>query len=370
MTILGENGGAADNSDDPGAQAVPLADGAATVYLPGDWTLLQHFYLNAVFEVSWLEGARLAVFFKTYEDPRAVRENNLAGYLQRKEFVYPEDDLYTGAGDTDDEGRPILRRYDGHTAAADRRAPGARDAVSIWRRAAIAGPDHVRVVEFRLWFPEDLEDTEEARSVRRFLSVVAEQTDIATGPRAADRIANTPALRTESFWNAIHMRVPRDWPAAELHGEEDDAPYKFDDPDPRSRWTLWVNFTPFGEPGDGQVPVAPDEVAQGATEEALASGEYDEVSVDPMPDRPDEAAVRMISSSVEDGEPLRNISWTKITHTGDRTLSTNFRWVVIRSVVEAADIRDLTDLVEAEALNALITDPDLEPPVRNSANRG
>jgi len=368
MAIVGENGGAADSPDDPGAQAIPLADGSATIYLPGDWPLLQHFYLNAAFDVSWLEGARLAVFFKTYEDPRAVRENNLAGYLQRKEFFYPEDDPHSYAGDTDDEGRPILRRYDGHTAAADRRAPGARDALSIWRRAAIAGPDHVRVVEFRLWFPEEREDTEDAKSVRRFLDTVATETDIATGPRAVDRIANTPALRTESFWNAIHMRVPRDWPAAELHGTGDDAPYKFDDPDPQERWTLWIDFTAYGEPGDGPGPFAPDRFAGEVAEKCLDSGGFDEVSVDPMPDRPDEAAVRSIHSTVEDGEPLRHVMWSKITHTEDRTISSQFRWVVIRSVIDTAEIRDLTDLLEAEMLNALITDPDFEPPVRISAN--
>jgi len=369
MATIGENGGPADGSDDPGAQAVRLADGVVTVYLPGDWTLLQHFHFNAVFDVSWLPGARLAVFFRTYEDPRAVRENNLAGYLQRREFSYPDDDPCSGAGDTDDDGRPIMRRYDGHTAAADNRTPGARDALSIWRRAAIAGPSHVRVVEFRLWFPEDREDTEDAESVRRFLDTAVAETDIWSFPQAADRIANTPALRTESFWNAIHMRVPRDWPAAELHGSDDDAPYKFDDPDPRARWTLWVNFTVFGEPGDGPGPFAPDRFAQEVVEKALASGEYEDVSVDPLPDRPEEAVVRTIHSSVEDGEPLRHVTWNKITHTGDRTISSQFRWVVIQSVADSERGRALTDLLEAEALNALITDPDLEPTVQVSANR-
>lgn len=359
-----------DDDDGPDAQAIALAGGAAMVHLPGEWPLIGNNYFGALFDVSWLAGARLAVTLSAFHDPEAVRDKDLAPFLTEGVFSdLKELELrYDDAGNVDYE--EILRRADGHRTPDRERAPKVREAFSLWRRIGVAPPDIVRRLDFQLRFPEQLEDSEDAQSVRRFLNRAIPLAEFSPHPVDSDRVASFAGLRRVSLWNAIHFLIPADWPEAVRHKPEENGPYKFDDPDPSSRWTLWVDYTIFGEPGDGRAELSPEQFAQEVSEHMIQSGDYEEVWVDPLPDRPDEAAIKTLYSSVEDGEPLRQITWSKIVHTQDRTVSASFRWVVIKSVLDEGEIRALDGLLELGILNAVITDPDADPLLHGGPGEG
>lgn len=353
------------------AQAVVLGDGMVTLYLPKDWQISEHEFLKATLVATWLDGARLDLRAWSYEGPEEIGRNALAHFVTGPDLPPLSEDglVYDENGAPDYEG--FTQRAGGFTLPDPGESPDVQEAFRIWRRIAILRPDHVRVIEARLFMPPEEAESEAALRIRNYLDQLMPETVFSNRTTAADRIAPTPELRKFSVWNTIYMRVPADWPDPERANQDGTGRYVFDDKGPDSKWTLWIDYVVYGDPGDGHGSMTAAEFAAKIADRTRESNpELDNVWVDPMPDRPDQAVVKTLHYGVEDGEPLCFMNWYVITHTSDRPVTGQFSWVLTCKAMNDPDIVALTELVEAEVLKAVILDPDagkLAPSPQGSA---
>jgi len=344
------------------AQAVELGDGLITLYLPKDWPLTEQGFLNATLDVSWVESGQLYLRGWSYEATEDIRNNDLAHFVagpdlpEIDEENVPKDE--TGARNF----AAVTHRASGTAERPEAPAGEPREAFRLWRRIGLLRPDHVRVFEAHLYVPGESADSEGADRARHYLEHLIPRAVFADRPMTADRIAPSPTLRKDSFWDSIYLRVPHDWPDAERSERSDGAHrYVYDDTDPRARWTLWVDLERFLGPDAGLTGIDAARYAQRIADKSPSAGKPGHtIWVDPMPDRPDEAAVKILYDGIEDGERLRFLNWYKIVRVGRGLLMGAFNWVVVSWFAEEPEIAALTELIETEVLNAVLRDPEAD----------
>lgn len=80
------------------------------------------------------------------------------------------------------------------------------------------------------------------------------------------------------------------------------------------------------------------------------------VWIDPMPDRPHEAVLKIEYGSVDNGITLRHVSWQKVVNHNGKVILGQFIWVVPEAVLNDPGIIALKELVERECSNAVLVD--------------
>jgi hypothetical protein len=350
-------------------QELILGDGAAILLLPEDWTVTRRAFFHARLAVPWIDGASLFVELKTYEDADTIAANDLERFVTGPHLpALTEEDLVYDA-----DGRPdyerVTRRAGGYALPDGEGAPDRREAFRLWRRINVLKPAHIRTIEAHLYIPEEEAESERADEARHVLNEMLRATHFAEYETAADRVASTPALSRIWLWDTICLRVPADWPEMERENPDGSGMYVMDDKE-TDRWTLWIDYHSYaltdGKPNDTD----PVDWARRLTDDFPERQNIYGVWLDPMPDRRDEAAAKAEFGSVEKGEKLRHVAWHKVTRTPRAMILSHFTWVVPEKNWNDPDIVALTQLVEAEALNAVIVDRDaaaLEPPAAGSA---
>jgi len=341
------------------AQAVVLGDGLATLYLPKDWPITEQDFLTARLTVSWLDGAWLFLQAWSYEATEDIRNNELAHFLSGPHLPQlTEDELVH-----DENGRPdyekITQRAGGRAEPPTEGAADIREAFRLWRRINVLRPDHVRILEAQLYVPEEDEETELADRIRHYLDNLLPQAVYADRVTGADRIAPSPDMAKVSFWDTIFMRLPADWPDAKRKNPDGTGRYLIDDPGPDDLWTLWIDYEAFLGAKVGWNGKSAEEFAQTISDSSPAqSRNAGNVWLDPMPDRPAEAAVKVLTHAVEHGDPLRIVSWYKIARVERGLIMGKFNWVLLERVADDPEFQALTELIETEVLNAVILDRD------------
>lgn len=353
------------------AQAVVLGDGLATLYLPKDWPVTEQGFLTARLTVAWLDGAWLFLQAWSYEATEEIRNNELAHFLSGPNLpqLTEEELVY------DENGRPdfekITQMAGGFALPEAEGAADIREAFRLWRRINVLRPDHLRVIEAQLYMPEESEESEEAGRIRHYLDHLVPETVFADRVTGADRIGPSPEMAKVAFWDTIYMRLPADWPDAKRKNPDGTGRYLIDDPGPDSLWTLWIDYDAYLGADAGWEGMSADEFARKISENKQAAARNaGNVWFDPMPDRPDEAAIKELSHTVEDGEPLRIMSWVKIARVGRGMIMGKFNWVLLERVADDPAFQALTALIETEVLNAVILDkdaPKLAPAPRGRA---
>jgi len=341
------------------AQAVVLGDGLATLYLPKDWRVTKQDFLTARLTVTWLDGAWLFLEASSYEATEDIRNNALAHFLSGPNLPQvTEDELVRDAN-----GRPdyekITQRAGGYALPNTAGAADVRGAVRIWRRISILRPDHVRIIDAQLYMPEEDADTEEAERIRHYIDHLLPETVFADRVTGADRIAPSPDMAKVSFWDTIFMRLPADWPDAKRSNPDGTGRYLIDDPGPDSPWTLWIDYDAFLGADAGIDGLSAEDFARRISERSpAASRNAGNVWFDPMPDRPDEAAVKVLTGEIDHGDPIRILSWYKVARVSRGFIMGSFNWVVVERVADEPAFRALTEAIETEVLNAVILDKD------------
>ena len=128
------------------AQALEFGDGTVTLYLPKEWDIREHNFFHAKLAVTWIEGAHLFVALKTYEDPEAIRANDLERFLAGPHLPpLAKNDLVYDENGVPDYGR-ITQRAGGYAVPDTQGVADAREAFRLWRRIGIRNPNHVRTL--------------------------------------------------------------------------------------------------------------------------------------------------------------------------------------------------------------------------------
>lgn len=340
------------------AQMLELGGGMLTLYLPKDWPITERGFLQAKLDVSWADGGWLYVRGWSYEATGEIEANTLAGFVSGPDLPEIDEEKVpkNEAGAPDYE--QVTHRASGGALPIESKIVEDTEAFRLWRRIGVLRPDHVRVIEVHLYLPVETCDSDGAMRARHYLELLIPETVFADHITPADRIAPSPTLRKDSFWDTIYLRVPHDWPDAERSEKSDGTHrYVYDDPGPEAKWTLWVDYVAFlGRDANysGKTAV---EFAQRLADRSPRAGEDDaRIWVDPMPERPDEAAVKIQHDGIEDGEPLRFISWYKFVQVGRGFIMGQFNWVLIKRAMDEAEIVALTELIETEVLNSVLLD--------------
>lgn len=341
------------------AQAVVLGDGLATLYLPKDWPVTEQGFLTARLTVTWLDGAWLFLQAWSFDATEDIRKNELAHFLSGPNLPQLTEEEVA----RDANGRPdyekTTQRAGGYAVPDIAGAADVREAFCILRRISVLRPDHVRIIEAQLYMPEADAETEEAARIRHYIDHLLPHTVFADRVTGADRIAPSPDMTKASFWDTIFMRLPADWPDARRANPDGTGRFVIDDPGPDSLWTLWIDYDAFLGADAGFDGLSAEDFARRISDESpAASRDAGNVWLDPMPDRPGEAAVKVLSHSVEDGDPLRIISWYKIANVGRGLIMASFNWVMVERVADEPAFRALTEVIETEVLNAVILDKD------------
>lgn len=336
---------------------IDLGFGAASVAIPAHWTERSFDINEAAFDVAELPGASFAVRLSCYEDPEAIRGNDLEHYINHPSAPpLSEDALASISYEGDQPDFEQLTVHYGCTEGGRAGDPNVTAEIDIWRRLHLVRPGHIRVIEFMLHMPLGSWDDEGyRRAIVSALRALIRETNFAEAATSFDRVAPKNGLKITSFWDCIHMRVPEAWePVRE--NSDGTGMFVFDDDRGRERWALWIDYDLCESDGPMETFGVVELVRQlgEAMKQANPSAT---VAVDPLDDRPGEAMIAMTLEDEEDGELVRYTHWSKVVITEAGYIMAKFNWVVRKNFLADDDIPGLTDLVEREVCNALVVAP-------------
>ena len=338
------------------ARGIDLGLGAASVLLPEHWRIETQDLTEVTVAVAEISGATFSAKLTCYEDPEAIRANDLAHYLN-----HPAARPFSAASldkVRDERGEPDYEALTVHFGCTeyDSQATTVTGDLDIWRRLRLLRSGRIRVVEFNFHTPPEGVDKDFRRDMMETLRAVIDETSFASEPTKFDLVAPTAGLKLSPLWDCIYVRVPEAW-ERERENPDGTGMYVFDDKE-NDRWTLWIDYDSYSRTdGENETPPDVDEFARSLLRGARDRDRTISADIVPLPDRPGEAMVKTVYSSVEDDIPLSHTSWHKVAATGTGITLGHFTWVVPERHLEDDDIRALTGLVEREVCNALLIAP-------------
>jgi hypothetical protein len=364
-----------DDPDDPNMWRVGpikmaeymLADRMVTFQIPEAWEMTERAFSRAEFKISGLEGADVLFVADSFENPAAIAADDLRSYLAFPSGQAVDDDEFddiSAAVRTDDgriDWKKITLRRKAHRNDSETGLPYA-DAI-VWQRICVLPPAHIRMLTVTLSLPLEDDDSDGERNpIRETLdALIHHATDAAQFSETltrADRIAETPDLAAHWFENVVAMRLP---PAWERKSNTDDMSmqplHSYDAPE-NDEWTFWVQILPFRaqEMELDQAAIFVKNILDRWAEDAKRKRDLEEISLFLDPDDPLAGYLRHVSHEIDknDGVRLRRTSWVIVKGALDMIVVLALHWVVVDSITDRPDIKVLTDLLEAEAPNALV----------------
>jgi len=344
-----------------------LADGTVSLILPKHWVLQREDFRSAHFAIPELQDATLTVEVEIFDNPAAIAANDLLDYVSHPAFPPLADDALDHV--RDGNGKPDFEKLTVRARGTTRGPDGTGDdheAVRIWRKLGLHRPNFIRVLEAQLSVAEEEAGSGAAQEAEDIVDHLLKFARFADHETAADRFAPNAALRQESLWDTIGLRVPADWPDAERENDDGTGMYVFDDKQ-ADRWTLWIDFDVYSH-GKGEAALDAARFAAELAESMKKDRDrVIDVAHDPMPDHPDEAVAKVVYGSVENGARLRHVSWHKVAIRGSKIIIAHFTLVVPETIVDDSDIMALTALLERECRNAVLVDRDVNALQRPTA---
>ncbi len=337
-----------------------VGDGSVEFNVPDSWILKERTFDCVRYEITSLEGAEAEFTVESYEDAAAIGADDLIDYLK-----YPG--AGPGAREELEEMAESVRRDDGGInwprltwrSDAEKNDPETKVAVAdavLWRRLSVVQDKFIHVFTVSLVLPFDADEAE-AGILKTLLLHFADSAFFSSEPTRLDQVSHVGDLAPHWFDGLAAMRLPSDWKRNTDTDTNELFPlYAHDDPHEDENWTFWYQIMLLRsdrEYPDPHSRLVLRYLTEGK-ENGPERGKWDESAYFLDTENPALGYERRVKTEIERGTKLRRINWNVLKGAPGLVVLIAAHWVVVDSVFDRPDIRELTDMLEREVPNSLI----------------